>query len=118
LAGGDGGKGEKTDGNDKFVFAAMTESGKTLAKADVILDFLPGKDKIDVHSIDAKPGGPDNHFDFIGTAAFSKAGQIRVVAHGHDTEILFNTVGKSGTDMMIVLDNIKPAALHASDFIL
>lgn len=117
LAGGDGGKGTKSDGNDRFVFTDVLESGKTKGKADIILDFVPGRDKIDVHLIDAKPGGGDNAFKFV-TGDFTKAGQVRVVAKGDDTQIHFNTVGKSGTDMMIVLDNVKASLVDAADFIL
>ena len=59
----------------------MTESARG-AKRDVILDFSPGSDLIDLTQIDAKKGGADNHFKFIGTAHFHhKAGELHYVKH-------------------------------------
>ncbi len=61
--------------NDIFQF----DDGDTVkgASRDIILDFKRG-DRIDVHLIDAKPGGFDNPFKFIGKKGFhDKAGELR-----------------------------------------
>jgi hypothetical protein len=52
------------------------------AGRDQIVDFLIGSDKIDLEQIDAVQGGGDNAFNFIGTAAFQNAGDLRAVAAG------------------------------------
>jgi hypothetical protein len=39
--------------NDVFVFAAVSETGKTATSRDVITDFTQGEDVIDLSAIDA-----------------------------------------------------------------
>ena len=64
-------------GNDIFDFDATTESPKG-ALRDIILDFKRGQDRIDVSGIDAKTGGVDDPFKFIGKKGFhDKAGELR-----------------------------------------
>jgi Ca2+-binding RTX toxin-like protein len=41
-------------GRDTFVFNKLTDTGSTLQTRDVIMDFAPHTDKIDLHGIDAK----------------------------------------------------------------
>ncbi len=104
------------DGADRFIFAAVSDSGPTVAARDTIIDFTPGVDRIDVSLIDAVPGGADNAFAFIGVAAFSAPGQLRVVQSGGATFVEANTVGPNGPEMVIRLDGLL--ALAAADFIL
>jgi VCBS repeat-containing protein len=116
-----GGAGQDTlngdAGADTFDFNAVTESKP--ASSDVIAGFEAGKDKIDLASIDAIAAvAGDQAFSFIGSAAFTGEGQIRVVKSGSDTLVLVNTVGTAGAEMRIVLTGILPAALSESDFIL
>lgn len=68
-------------GADNFTFRTG-DTGTTRATADRILDFTQGAvgigDRIDLGQIDAIPGGTDDAFTFIGTAAFSgAAGEVR-----------------------------------------
>ena len=65
-------------GGDDFVLTDVSDStGNTGATRDSILDF--GKnDLIDLRAIDAKIGGGNQKFDFIGTSDFTgKKGQLR-----------------------------------------
>ena len=68
-------------GADMFVLASPTHSGLEPGSRDVILDFAPAEgDRLVLAAIDAdltRVG--DQPFDFIGTNAFTAAGQVRVV---------------------------------------
>jgi Ca2+-binding RTX toxin-like protein len=88
-------------GADRFVFSATRDS--LPSAPDTITDFLSGADKIDLSGIDAVLARSGNqHFSFIGTAAFTAPGQVRI-----DTSVAGQT---------LVLGNID-ADLHA-DFAL
>lgn len=65
-------------GVDTFVFTSSADSGNTVGRRDVILDFEVGTDRIDLTAIDARPGGALNAFSWIGGQAFSAQGQLRV----------------------------------------
>jgi Ca2+-binding RTX toxin-like protein len=72
-------------GNDLFRILAVGDS--TLAAPDRILDFsrggANGVDRIDLRFIDANTfTSGDQAFAFIGAAAFTAAGQLRVIANG------------------------------------
>ena len=73
-------------GSDTFDFNALNESGVGTGNNDLITDFAVG-DKIDLSGIDAINGGADQTFTFIGTAAFTAAGQLRYLQVGGDTVI-------------------------------
>ena len=132
LAGGIGndtltagsGKDEQSGGSglDTFVFNSTAESGTTVATSDVIADFNAGGpnqviDQIDLAFIDATPGGSDDAFSFI-AGAFSAVGQVRVEQQGADAVVQINTIGTSGAEMIIVLQNTTAASLNAGDFVL
>lgn len=74
-----GGRGTDTltggAGADRFVFASTADS--SLADPDLITDFTHLVDRIDLSAIDARAGGSNNAFSFIGGAAFSANGQLR-----------------------------------------
>ncbi|ESQ92493.1 hypothetical protein ABAC460_03080 [Asticcacaulis sp. AC460] len=80
-------------GNDVFVFGAAD-----LGASDMIMDFLvradpsDAYDRLDLRGIDAVAGGLDDAFSFIGDAAFSAAGQLRVWFDGVNTRVQGNTV--------------------------
>src|SRR5262249_45617243 len=83
-------------GSDTFVFNALNESGIGAGNNDLITDFegagLAGGDIIDLSALDANAGVAGNQaFQFIGTAAFSTAGQLRYTQLGGDTIIQANT---------------------------
>jgi len=116
-----GGAGRDTQtggsGRDLFVFKPG-DLGKTLSGADRITDFSHAAgDRIDLRAIDAKAGGSDNAFVFIGAKAFTgHAGELRFAnADGH-TYVFGDTNGDKVADLVIQLD--KPVALVAADFLL
>ena len=99
-------------GADRFVYAAVMDS--TPDAPDVITDFLPGLDKIDLSLIDANAAANnDQSFAFIGSAAFTRvAGQLN-----YSSGLLSGDVTGDGVaDFQIRLTN-NPV-LSASDLIL
>jgi len=103
-------------GADTFLFLT-DETGKTKAKADIILD-MTNADQIDLHLIDARET-PDNDqaFKFIGTKAFSgHEGELRYEKLKSDTYIYGDTDGDKRADFAIHLDDAMK--LKAGDFAL
>ena len=101
-------------GADLFVFGELRES--PVGAPDRIEDFA-GDDRIDLSSIDAQGSSPGGQgFTFIGGAAFSAEGQVRVTAAGGSTIIEVNTLGASGAEMAIELAN--GAAFGAANLVL
>ena len=107
-------------GDDMFDFNALNESSG--ANIDRITDFqgagLAAGDVIDLSTIDANGGvGGNQAFNFIGTDAFSAAGQLRYTQVGGDTIIQGNTNGNIGTiEFELRLTGLHP--LLGTDFIL
>lgn len=115
------GKDTMTGGNgaDTFAYAAVIDSTPGPDTRDVITDFTHGTDKIELLAIDAKLHAPDNNvFTFIGSAAFSAEGQIRVASSGGNTLVMINVDGTANAEMVIQLDGIDPSVLNKDDFIL
>lgn len=106
-------------GSDLFVFAKGA-TGKIVAKADMILDFVSGEDLIDLSAIDAnsKNGKLGNDaFAFIGTSGFSKtAGELRYELVGTDAILSGDWNGDGKADLVISLAGVS--ALSAGDFLL
>ncbi|MBP2307334.1 calcium-binding protein [Azospirillum melinis] len=122
-------------GADVFSIRNLTES--TLAAPDVIINFngavvaaeaLKGLasyatagaegDRIDLSEIDAISGTAGNDaFTFIGTAAFSAAGQLRYQASGAVTLIEGDVNGDRTADFRIQV-NIANYSFSAFDFVL
>ena len=102
-------------GADTFVYTAASQSGLGV-KADHILDFTAGVDKIDLSAIDAntKIAGHQT-FTFIGTDDFTGLGQVRIGTSGGHVILTANLAGDLAADFSIVLDN-NPV-LTANDFI-
>jgi Ca2+-binding RTX toxin-like protein len=65
-------------GADRFFFRAVAESAPDQALCDVIRDFQTGLDRINVSSIDAKPGTTGVNDAFGWSASFTAAGQARL----------------------------------------
>ncbi len=67
-------------GNDSFLFKSAAETGSTVRTRDVITDFKPGQDKIDLSAIDANTRiSGDQAFTFLSgdNQSFShKAGEL------------------------------------------
>lgn len=83
-----------------------------------ITDFLQVQDEIlDVSGIDARATlRGDQVFKFIGTEAFSKAGQLRYEVQDGNTVVQMDVSGDGAVDLSFVLNGVY--ALEASDFIL
>jgi Ca2+-binding RTX toxin-like protein len=103
-------------GNDLFIYRDVAESGGRFI--DRILDLAQG-DKIDLSFIDAVAGGADNAFQFVGMAAFSAAGQLRLSGSFDDWRIEGDVNGDGVADLSIRVTLADPAdTLVATDFVL
>lgn len=102
-------------GADIFRFsAAIADIGNTANTRDIITDFSRAQgDLIDLSAIDANTGNGGNQaFTFIGTAAFTAAGQVR-----YQNGVLQGNVNNNlGADFSITMQ--ASPALAAADFIL
>ena len=102
---------------DVFDFNRATDSLKGVFNRDVIRDFNHGVDKIDLSTIDADTTLAGNQaFEFIGSAGFSDAGQIRGVVKGGDIILKMDRNGDGIADMEIVVKS--PGLIDTDDFIL
>jgi Ca2+-binding RTX toxin-like protein len=108
-------------GNDTFVFNAFNESGIGAGNNDQITDFvgagIVGGDTIDLSALDAIAGGSDQAFTFIGSAAFTAAGQLRVVQQGGDAIVQANSNGNT-SNIEFELRLLGTHNLTSGDFIL
>jgi Ca2+-binding RTX toxin-like protein len=104
-------------GNDRYVFGAVSDSPAGLGR-DVIRDFVPGNDIIDISGIDADPAtANDQAFTFIGSAAFGRhAGELQARFIGPNTLVAGDVDGDGHADFQVVLGG--QATLQASDFML
>ncbi|WP_170915534.1 hypothetical protein RVR34_00125 [Microcystis aeruginosa FBCC-A68] len=93
-------------GSDTFRFQGIDESGSSQGTADIITDFsLAQGDLIDISGIDAVASSvADNAFVFIGSSAFSAAGQVRFFASSGMTYVSLNTNSDlNNVELMIAL---------------
>ncbi len=106
-------------GNDTFDFNASTETGIGSVR-DVIADFSKvsgNTDTIDISGLDANLDISGNQaFQWIGTAAFTAAGQLRYQVIGGNSVIMANTGANLGTDYEIEVSGTP--SLVGADFIL
>lgn len=114
-------------GNDRFDYDAIADSKPGGSTRDAIVDFegigAAAGDRIDLAGIDAKTGPAGNQaFAFIGTAAFTGAGQVRVTNadSGADTLIQANTGGSLSPELEIAVQDagVQPGQWVEGDFIL
>ena len=99
-------------GADRFVFTSLADTG--FAGFDQITDFAHLVDRIDLSAIDARAGGANNAFTFIGGAAFSANGQLRYDA---DTGLVMGDVNNDRqADFLIQL--ATGLTITAADFVL
>lgn len=106
------------DGNDRFVFRTAVESGPT--SWDLIDDFRPGQDKIDLSLLDGNPTTPGvQPFQFIGSTPFSfengASGQLRYEAVRGGIVLYGST--DSDTDAEFVLALAGVTGLSEGDFL-
>lgn len=103
-------------GSDTFVFTAAGHTKVGAALADHITDFALG-DLIDLSVIDANGSIAGNQaFTFIGEAAFTGLGQLRIGMDNGHVAIFGNVSGNANAEFEIILDNNH--AIQAADFIL
>lgn len=104
---------------DTFDYNALSES-TVGANRDVINDFTPETDKIDLSSIDAVSGAGDNTFIFRGTGSFIGGGEVRyfqdAVNNMTVVQAEFEGDGNIVVDMEIQLNGLH--VLTAADFVL
>jgi Ca2+-binding RTX toxin-like protein len=119
LHGGGGGDFLKGDrGRDTFLFKSTPESLAGETTRDQVLDFT-SSDVIDLRSIDANTLVDGNQaFSFIGSAAFTGAGQLRFEVDGSGNTIVQADVdGNLTADFEVLLQNYT-AGLSKDDFLL
>jgi Ca2+-binding RTX toxin-like protein len=106
-------------GADTFVWRRIEDGTASTFGSDRITDFSRAqRDKIDLALIDANPlTARLDDFDFVGSGAFTGAGQIRVAEQGGSTFVFLNTDSNLfSAEMVIALAG--SVALRESDFIL
>jgi Ca2+-binding RTX toxin-like protein len=102
-------------GADTFVYTSANDSPgpSKSASHDVITDFAPGIDKIDLRQWDANPATTSmDHWQFV-TTPTTGAGQVRFDPVAH--QLLFNV---GGTVDAAVIDLTGVATIQSSDFLL
>lgn len=80
------------DSADRFVFASVSDLGKSRKGADLLLDFTPGEDVIDLRRIDATP-------DDARDGAFAWRGETRNLGRGEEGAIAFRKIDRPGRDL-------------------
>jgi Ca2+-binding RTX toxin-like protein len=102
-------------GRDRFDYDRVEDSRPVFH--DQIADFARGEDRIDLATIDADLGTAGNQaFTFIGGAAFTAAGQVRVTQTSSLTIVEGNVDGGLTEELEIMLST--RLTLAASDFVL
>lgn len=105
-------------GADRFIFDDGEFGGLSSSTADYIADFSRSEgDRIDLALVDAKSGGADDAFTFIGTASFSgSAGQLRYYQSDGATFVAGDLNGDRVADFLIMVEGTL--SLSAGDFLL
>jgi serralysin len=117
---GRGGKDQLVGGadGDYFAFTATGDSGVGAAKRDVIKDYSQAQgDGLDLSAIDADVGqSGKQEFAFVGSKAFSAAGQVRSFFDGDRTIVEVSNDGDNAAEMQIELSG--RINLTAADFVM
>ncbi|SOB78818.1 type I secretion C-terminal target domain (VC_A0849 subclass) [Sphingomonas guangdongensis] len=103
-------------GNDTFRYFLASDSPN--GGGDTITDFTLG-DRIDLSAMDANSTvAGTQSFSFIGSAAFSAAGQVRATNSGATWTIQADTDGNGIADLSMIVIVADGHAISAGDFIL
>ncbi len=118
----DGGSGQDWliggTGSDTFVFNATSDSSAfSFSLPDVITDFEPGIDKIDLSAIDAASGGGNDAFTWRGNNVNTVANSVTWFEDGANTIIRIDNTGDTVAEMQIILSSTG-LGLLATHFIL
>lgn len=101
-------------GVDKFVFNAVADSPLGSAMQDMIMDFTPGTDRINLSRIDTRTAViGDQAFTCIAAAGFIGEGQIRAVQVGAAVVLYLNISGPGGPELQIGLHQVQLSALQS-----
>lgn len=105
-------------GGDLFVFDHLKDSHKKTGRADTIHDFNSAEgDIIDLSGIDARKGGRDNDFKFIGTSKFhDKKGELRIKETADKVFVKGDVKGNGKADFSLVVKDTDTLAVD--DFVL
>ncbi|WP_050532383.1 calcium-binding protein [Pseudaestuariivita atlantica] len=103
---------------DRFIYFNAAETGAGPGNRDLITDFTPGEDRIEISRIDADiTQGFKQRFDFIGDAAFSgTAGELRFDHDAGRTIVQADRDGDGTADFEILLTGTL--TLSATDFLI
>ena len=103
---------------DRFIYFDIAESGVGAGNRDVITDFVPGEDRIEISRFDADITiGGKQGFSFIGDAGFSgTAGELGYVQVGGMTIVQADVDGDGLADFEIELTGLL--TLTAADFLI
>jgi Ca2+-binding RTX toxin-like protein len=106
-------------GVDQFDLDTLADS-TVGANRDVVTDFAPGSDDLDLSTIDARAATPavNDAFTFLATrgTAFTAPGQVRWYQSGGITLVEASNDGDTAPELQIELTGLK--TLTAADFIL
>jgi Ca2+-binding RTX toxin-like protein len=108
-------------GRDIFDFDAVTETGLTALTRDIVLDFLPGQDRLDLSTIDADMVAVGNSaFSFIGAAAFgaNATGQVRYEFDAASGVGVVSGSNDADTAAEFTIELTGVTALATTDFLL
>jgi serralysin len=91
-------------GHDTYYFDRVQDSPPGAGKLDVIGDFTPGEDVLDLSRIDADAMAPgDQSFRWVGSAPLSGPGQIGYVTVSGNTIVRASTDANPGAALQIQL---------------
>ncbi|KNG92915.1 M10 family metallopeptidase C-terminal domain-containing protein [Pseudaestuariivita atlantica] len=110
--------GDDAGRRDRFIYFNAVESGVGAGNRDVITDFVPGEDRIELSRIDADlTQGFKQAFQFIGDNAFSgTGGELRFEQQGGITLVQADRDGDGLADFEIELTGTH--TLTAGDFLI
>ncbi|KNG92231.1 calcium-binding protein [Pseudaestuariivita atlantica] len=110
--------GDDAGRRDRFIYFNAAESDVGAGNRDVITDYVPGEDRIELSRIDADiTQGFKQRFDFIGDAAFSNtAGELRFEQQGGITLVQADRDGDGIADFEIELTGTL--TLTTDDFLI